>query len=186
MPVVLIAEDAAKPSKPAISAHEVQAGDIKVSIPNAWKQRPPSNKLRLAQFYISPVVGDTQPAEYYVAGPVGGSLKANIERWFEQFEKEGREVKMTKGTCDQGEYILVHLSGTYRMPVGPPIARKFDQAPGYRMHAMILTVTKEGQAAGNYFVRLTGPANTVNANDSAFRNSIGADASKEEKYELSE
>ena len=184
MTVGLFAEDAAKPSEPAAAAREVEAGEIKVSVPSAWKQRQPSNKLRLVQFSILPVPGETESSEYYVAGPIGGSIEANIARWLEMFQKEGREVVMTKGTCPQGEYVMVQLTGTYRLPIGPPILRKTEPAPGYRMQGVVLTVAKDGQAAGNYFVRLTGPKNTVIANEAAFRTSIGADASKEEKYEL--
>jgi gluconolactonase len=182
--VTVSAEDAAKPDAPVAGVREVEAGDLKLSVPGIWKQQQPSNNLRLAQFAISPVEGDTEPSELVVSPPIGGTREANIARWIDQFEREGRELVMSQGKCPQGEYVLVQLSGTYRRPNGPPILRKTVPTPGYRMHGVMLSVTKDGKSGGNYFLKLTGPAKTVIANDDALRASFGADKSKEEKYEL--
>lgn len=187
LPLLLVtayAEDAAKPSAPAAEVREMEVGDLKLTVPTAWKQQQPSNNLRLAQFAIAPAEGDTESTEMVVSPPIGGSIEANIARWIDQFDKAEREVVMTKGTCSQGEYVMVQLKGTYKLPIGPPFQRKTKAAPGYRMHGVILTVTKNGDAAGNYFLKLTGPEKTVLANDAAYYTAIGADKSKEEKYEL--
>ena len=176
------AEDT-KPETPA-APKEVEAGDLKLSVPATWKQQQPSNNLRLAQFSIPPVEDDKDAAELVISPPIGGTREANITRWVDQFEAAGRELVMTKGKCPQGEYVLVQLSGTYKRSIGPPIRGKTEPAPGYKMHGVILTVTKDGKNVGNYFLKLTGPAKTVAANDEALRASIAADKSKEEKYEL--
>ncbi len=176
------AEDT-KPETPA-APKEVEAGDLKLSIPATWKQQQPSNNLRLAQFSIPPVEDDKDAAELVISPPIGGTREANITRWVDQFEAAGRELVMTKGKCPQGEYVLVQLSGTYKRSIGPPIRGKTEPAPGYKMHGVMLTVTKDGKNVGNYFLKLTGPAKTVAANDEALRASIAADKSKEEKYEL--
>ncbi len=176
------AEDA-KPVTPA-APKEVEAGDLKLSVPATWKQQQPSNNLRLAQFSIPPVEDDKDAAELVISPPIGGTREANITRWVDQFEAAGRELVMTKGQCPQGEYVLVQLSGTYKRSIGPPIRGKTEPAPGYKMHGVMLTVTKDGKNVGNYFLKLTGPAKTVAANDEALRAAIAADKAKEEKYEL--
>ncbi len=183
--VTVSAEDAPKSDAPAASGKEVKAGDLNLTVPPSWKQQQPSNSLRLAQFAITPAEGDADPTELVISPPIGGTREANIARWIDQFEKEGRELVMSQGKCPQGEYVLVQLSGTYRRPVGPPIMRKTVPTPGYRMHGVILSATsKDGAPAGNYFLKLTGPAKTVAANEEALRAAFGADKSKEEKYEL--
>ncbi len=177
------AEDAVKTEVPA-AAKEVEAGDMKLLVPPTWKQQQPSNNLRLAQFAIPAAEGDTAAAELVVSPPIGGTREANITRWVDQFESEGRELVMSQGKSPQGDYVLVQLSGTFKRPLGPPILRKTEAAPGYKMHGVMLSVMKDGKVVGNYFLKLTGPAKTVAANEEALRAAIGADKSKEEKYEL--
>lgn len=168
----------------AAAAKEVEAGELKVLVPPTWKQQQPSNNLRLAQFGIPAVEGDAAPAELVISPPIGGTREANITRWVDQFESDGRELVMSQGKCPQGDYVLVQLSGTYKRSIGPPILRKTEAAPGYKMHGVMLSVMKDGKNVGNYFLKLTGPAKTVAANEEALRAAIGADKSKEMKYEL--
>lgn len=175
------AEDA-KPE--AATTREVEAGDLKLTVPTTWKQQQPSNNLRLAQFQLPAVEGDKDPAELVISPPIGGTREANITRWVDQFEADGRELVMSQGKCAQGEYVLVKLTGTYKKPIGPPILRKSEAAPGYAMYGVMLSVTKDGKAAGNYFLKLTGPAKTVAASEDALRASIAADKAAETEYKL--
>lgn len=183
----LLAEDAPKTDAPKVEAAAetkvIDAGALKLAVPTTWKQQPASNNLRLAQFAISAAEGDSEGGELVVFPPFGGSREANISRWIEQFEGEGRQVAMTQGTCPQGEYVLVDITGTYKKPIGPPIARKSTAAPGYRMLAVMLTV-KDEKEGGNYFLKLTAPEKTTAANEAAVRTAIAADKSKETKYEF--
>lgn len=182
--VTVTAEDAAKPAAPVQEVVEVEVDALKLSVPKAWRQEQPSNKLRLAQFSIRGVEGDQESSEYVLSPPIGGTREANVARWIDQFEKDGREVVMSTGKCAQGEYLYVELSGTYKRPIGPPFARKVEPVKGYRMHGMILSVTKDGQPAGNFYLKLVGPLNTINAYGDSVRVSVGADKATEEKYEL--
>lgn len=175
-----LAEDA----KPEAATREVEAGDLKLTVPTAWKQQQPSNNLRLAQFQIAAAEGDKDPAELVISPPIGGSREQNITRWIGQFEAEGRELVMSEGKCPQGDYVLVKLSGTYKKPIGPPVLGKSSPAPGYAMHGVMLTVLKDGKASGNYFLKLTGPAKTVQGSESALRATIGADKATEKEFKL--
>jgi hypothetical protein len=164
----------------AAETKEVTIEKLKFNVPTSWKQEEPSNALRLGQFKIPAVEGDTDQAELYVTPPIGGTAKANIQRWVNQFQASGRQVKMTKGTCPQGEYVFVELSGTYNKPDGPPVLQKTKPVEGYRMMGVMLTV----QGGGNYFFRMTGPDKTVAAQAEAFRASFGAKATGETEYTL--
>lgn len=159
---------------------EVTIDKLKFSLPKSWTQEQPSNSLRLAQFSIPAVKGDAEPTELVISPPIGGSAKANIERWIGQFESTGRSMKMTKGSSPQGDYVFVELSGTYKKSDGPPILGKTKAVPGYRMQAVMLTV----KGGGNYFLKLTGPDKTVAAQSDAFRAAFGAKAADETEYKL--
>ncbi len=175
---VACAED--KPAeKPA--PKEVKIEDITLKIPADWKQEEPSNNLRNAQYEIAAVKGDGR-CEMYVSffKGTGGGVEANIERWLQQFEADGRDAKVVQGTCAQGPYVYVEITGTYNMPVGPPIRRQTQKVEGARMLGVILGI--EGK--GNYFLRLTGGVNTVEGQTEAFRASFGADAKTEKELEL--
>lgn len=87
---------------------------------------------------------------------------------------------MTKGTTEQGDYVLVDLQGTYRKPDGPPFLRRTKPAPNYRMMAVIFSA----KAGGNYFLKVTGPKATVESITDAFRATFGGKAADESEYEL--
>jgi len=159
---------------------EYKAQELTLQVPKAWKEKPTANKLRLAQFEIPAMEGDSEPAELAVFPPFGGSVAENIKRWVGQFESEGMKATFTQGKVAQGAYVLADISGTYQKPDGPPIARKTKPAPNYRMIAVILSTEKEG----NYFLKLTGPEKTVAAAADALRKSFGANAAQEEKFEF--
>jgi gluconolactonase len=174
---VIAQDDAAKKQ-----TREVKIEDITLAVPADWKQQPPANRLRLAQFVIPPAGSDEKPTEMVVSffGGGGGGVDANIERWVGQFEGEGRTAKISKGTSKQGPYYLVDVSGTYKMPIGPPIQGKFESVPDARMLGVILEV--EGK--GNYFLKMAGPAKTVTAQGEALRASIGGDKKSEKPHEV--
>ena len=161
-------------SAAASETKTVKAGDLRLQIPGNWKQGEPSNNLRLAQFEIPAAKGDAEAAELVVSGPFGGSDEANISRWIGQFAAEERKSTVSKGKCDQGDYVVMELSGTYNKPDGPPFLRKTKPAPGSRMLGAILKLK-----GGNYFLKLTGPDKTVAAAADAFRASFGGDKTKE-------
>lgn len=160
---------------------EVKIKAIKLTVPKGWKQKPPSNRLRLAQFDVPQAEGDKEPAEIvvYSFGGGGGGNDANIARWIGQFAADGRKAAVTKGKASQGEYIFVDVSGTYNKPIGPPIRRQTQPSPGYRMLAVILTIPGEG----NYFLKMTGQKKTVDAAENTLRNAFGGKKDGESKYE---
>jgi gluconolactonase len=161
------------------TTRKVEALDVALQIPTNWEEEAPSSNLRLLQFKVPAVESGADPTEYVVFPPFGGSREENINRWVQQFDPEGRELAMVLGTCAQGEYVQVDLTGTYNKPDGPPVRMQTVDAPGYRMLAVILTT-----ANGNYFIKMVGPSSTMDANVEAFRESFGADATSESEFVL--
>ena len=171
------AEDDAK-TNAKTNAEMIDAGPLKLAVPDGWKAVPPANRLRLAQFAVPADGGGT--VEAVVSGPFGGSDEQNIARWIGQFAADGREVTTTKGTGRTGEYTLVDITGTYNRSVGPPIMRRTESVPSARMLAVILP-NPDGQ--GNYFLKLADTAASVDAQAEAFRKVFGGDKSTEKAVE---
>jgi gluconolactonase len=157
----------------------VEAKDIKLTVPKAWKSEKPSNNFRVAQFKIDPAEGDKEAAELAVTqfGGGGGSVDDNIKRWINQFDPKDRKVKITKGKCEYGEYIVVDLAGTYLKPDGPPFAQKTKPTPNSRVINVMLTVEDKG----SYFFKLAGPDKTVAGAATDLRTAFGAKISDEKE-----
>jgi gluconolactonase len=170
-------------TKAADEVKEVKIEGITLKAPASWKQEPPANRLRLAQFRLDPVEGEKEPAELVISffRGDGGGIDPNLKRWTDQFAPEGRKEKVTQGTSPQGGYYFSDITGTFLKTEGGPFAGgKKTPMPGYRSLSVILTVPDEG----NYFLRMTGPEKTVTAAAEAFRKSFDADAAKEKAYEV--
>ncbi|RMG38860.1 MAG: hypothetical protein D6725_06500 [Planctomycetota bacterium] len=166
----------------APKTRKVKVKDIELVIPQSWKQRPPSNRLRLAQFDIPPAEGDKGKVELVVSsfGGSGGGVDPNIRRWIAQFQAPGRKVKLATGESPQGKYVIADITGTYNQPVGPPILRQTRPLPNARMIAVILMPPNKPY----YFLKMAGPARTVGAAVDDLRRAFGGDAAKEKPYEL--
>ena len=174
------ADDADAPAKETEETVKVDLQGVNLQVPKSWEKQQPTSRLRLGQFAIPAVEGDEEPGELAIFPPFGGSIQANVSRWIGQFEGQGRQMKTTQGECEQGKYVLVELTGTYKKPFGPPFLQQTKPAENYKMLAVILS-SKDG---GNYFLKLTGPKATVAGSADSFRKSFGGDASKETDYEL--
>lgn len=159
---------------------EVVLRDLKLTIPGDWTDTPSASRMRLGTFRVPAADGDDLPVDYVVFPPMGGSVQQNVERWVGQFAPGGRAAKITKGMSDSGEYVLADVTGTFNMPVGPPIMRKTQQVDDARMLAAIVTVP----GGGSYYLKMAGPKATVDAAADAFRSTFGADKDKEEELEF--
>ena len=160
-----------------VEAREVKVNTLVLSIPVNWKQEQPANRMRLAQFKIPAIAGDTEAAELVVShfGPARGLARANVSRWIGQFEEAGRRVKVVQGRRTGGKYILVDVIGTYNKSVGPFVRGQKKRVPGSRMLAAIVDAS-----IGPYFLKLTGPEKTVSAALDGFRASFSGKAESEE------
>jgi hypothetical protein len=144
--------------------------------PAAWKPVATTSSMRVAQFALPRVAGDTQDAElvvYYFGGS-GGTVDANIDRWVGQMQQpDGRPssavMKRQSRTVNGMKVTLVDVPGTYIAEVTPGSAQRHN-SQNFQLRAAVIETTN-----GPYFIKLTGPAKTVAASKKqfeAFLNSV--------------
>jgi hypothetical protein len=120
--------------------------------------------MRAATYTVPAASGDHDPAEcaVYFFGPgQGGSVEANIERWKGQFA-QGASAQPRKRTIHGLAVTTIDISGDYS-GMGGPMNTQPTVKPGYRLLGAIV----EGPQ-GNLFVKFSGPAKTVAANQQKF------------------
>jgi hypothetical protein len=130
--------------------------------PADWVSEEPANRMRFAQFKLPKAKGDKQDAELIIFRGLGGSAKANIDRWKAQFippkgKKMDEVAKTSKVKIGGHEATLLDVSGTYKFNPAPFNPRsKTVERPDYRM----LAIHFEGPD-NVYHIKLTGPAKTI-------------------------
>lgn len=140
-----------------------QTGTLTFTKPATWTDRPAASAMRVAEFVVPKAAGDSEDAEvivYYFAGG-GGSVEANLQRWTAQFQSTKDPVRTTT-TVNGLKLTSLDVSGTYVAEMRPGSAEHFNK-PGYRMRATVVETPK-----GPYFIKLTGPAKTVDSAGTAF------------------
>ena len=165
--------------------HTVTVRGIELRVPKNWKQKKTTSRMRLAQFEIPGKESEQEPAElviFYFGGATGG-IKANIQRWIGLFQEAGRTVELRRGNSEQGEYVLADIAGTWKKPVGPPIAQRTVEKPGSRVIGVILIAQAESDK-DYYFLKLSGPDTLVKSQTKSLRVALAARADSEKPFEL--
>jgi hypothetical protein len=150
----------------SLSAH---AAGLTFTAPAAWKSVATASSMRVAQYTLSRVAGDTADAElvvYYFGGS-GGTVEANIERWVAQMQQpDGRPssavAKRQSRTINGLKVTLVDVPGTYVAEMTPGAAERHN-SPNFHLRAAVIET-----ANGPYFIKLTGPAKTIAASEKQF------------------
>ena len=172
---------AASEAHAADKTKEIKAGDLALKVPESWTAKPQVREPRVAELEIPAAEEGQEKGEYVVFyfGPQGaGGVAANITRWVNQFEAEGRKVRTVTGEATTGKYTLVDLTGTYKKPIGPPIRQQSKTLPGWRV-MNVFVETKSGP----YFLKVDGPEKLIDAIEADFRASFGGkkESEKEQK-----
>ena len=140
----------------------VSRGEMSYAVPEGWVRQKPSSPMRHDQFLL-PGAGDKPSAELAVFAGIGGSVEANLDRWYKQFKQpDGQEtkdlIKRKKIQVADLTVTVVSLTGTFMksrapMMMGAPV----DELGGYALLAAIAE-TKQGL----WFFKATGPKDTIN------------------------
>jgi len=164
-------------AQPAVAdnalAFTIADAAISLEAPTGWKRVQPKSNMIETEFSIPAAEGDAAPGRMTVMG-AGGSVQANIDRWYGQFtQPDGSATKdkaSTKKLNVSGSAVtLVDVSGTYKdMPGGPFAGGQAVDRPNYRMLAAIVEVPNRG----SYFLKFYGPSATVSANADGFRKMV--------------
>jgi len=145
---------------------ELADGKLALKAPESWVRKAPQTRIVEHEFAIPAAAGDEADGRFTIMA-AGGSVDANIDRWYAQFSQPDggstkAKAKVKKTTAGGLDVHVVDMAGTYkdqRGPVAPAVER-----PNYRMLAAII----ETGGAGNYFLKFYGPEKTVAANEKAF------------------
>lgn len=136
-------------------------GPLSVIIPKSWKESPPSSGMRLAQWSI----GDKDPAElvaYHFPG--GGSIDANLDRWYGQFKQPDGSNSKDKAVrkdevIDGFKVTTANVKGHYVAAMRPGQPGAHDKKE-HQMLAAIISTDK-----GPIFLKMIGPESTVTATE---------------------
>ncbi|MEE8256697.1 MAG: hypothetical protein V3R60_02305 [Acidobacteriota bacterium] len=139
-----------------------QAGGISWAAPDGWTQGP-ERPMRAATYRISAAAGDSEDAEcavFYFGVGQGGTVQANIDRWFSQFEQpdgqpSSKVAKVAEQIINGLKVTTVSLAGSYLASRGP-MAHRATAKPGFHMRSAIVDAPQ-----GPVFFKLTGPSETV-------------------------
>lgn len=135
-------------------------GGLSVVMPAGWKATAPTSSMRTAEYLLpGEGGGDASLVVFYFGPDQGGSVEANIDRWYGQFtQPDGKSTKERSRRWGKPvggvEATLVDITGTYTgggMGGGSPAAQS-----GYRMLGAIVVAPR-----GPFFFKLVGPAATV-------------------------
>lgn len=149
-------------------------GALKYTTPQGWQTRTASSSMRVAEFALpgrDAAAGSAELVIYYFGG-TGGSVDANIQRWLGQMQQpDGRatsEVAARDARTINGLKVsLLDVSGTYVAEVRPGAAEKHN-SPGFRMRTAVVETPR-----GPYYLKLVGPAATVEAWNAGFNDFLG-------------
>ncbi len=128
--------------------------------PAEWKSEG-ARPMRAATY----MVDGAECVVYFFGAGQGGSIEANVERWKGQFRRsDGKpvDVKAGKRTIHGMAVTTLDISGDYSGMGGPMAASKSVQS-GYRLLGAIVK-----GPGGNIFLKFTGPAKTIAANQKKF------------------
>jgi len=149
--------------------HQMKLGPVTLRAPQTWKHKEPTVRI-IAFEFLAPAAKDDKQDGRFTVMEAGGTIEANLERWYAQFTQEDggdtkKLAKVEKKTIADQTVHLVDVTGTYkdqRGPFAPAELRK-----NYRMLGAIIQ-TKEG----NLFLKFYGPKQTIAEHEKAFRQMV--------------
>ena len=131
-----------------------------------WVESPPP--MRKAQLKVNSddKKSSAEVVFFHFGQGQGGDTKANIDRWFGQFEgpREKLNPKTEEKTVSGRKVMYVQAEGTYLE--GPPLGAKTPR-PGYTLLGAILESDQ-----GNVFVKFTGPSALTKSSQAAFQKMV--------------
>jgi len=139
---------------------KVSFGGLSYQAPAAWVSEQPSSNMRLAQYKVpGPDGAEAGECALFHFPGTGGSVQANLDRWYGQFQQPDGGSSAQKATVQKFQVgtlpvTLVEVSGTYVASMGSmdPGGPK----PGYRLVAGVVETVQ-----GPWFLKCTGPEATM-------------------------
>ena len=145
-----------------------QLGPFTAEVPAEWTIKMVTSNMRVADYIIG--ADEAELVIYYFGQTGAGSLEANLDRWFGQFQQaDGKPTKdvakIEKAKFGGQEATVVSVGGHYHadaipgMGTGQPVDKQ-DQA---------LLAAIVASPSGPYYFKLVGNKKTIDANAAKFR-----------------
>ena len=136
-------------------------GGMKFEIPAGWEEKTLSSTMILGEFSLPGEAGSGR----LTMSTAGGGTAANMDRWRGQFHPSPSdpEPKESQIAASGKDVTLLELHGTFSDTFG---------GGGPKPNWQLLGVAIPIDADHNYFVKLTGPKETVSAHREEFVNLI--------------
>jgi hypothetical protein len=149
------------------------SGVVHYTAPEVWIAEHPSSSMRRGQYRL-PGKSDSDDgilAIYNFPG-TGGSVEANLERWYKQMvQPDGSE---TKNKIERRDFLvngmpvtLVYVTGTYLESATGMMMSDVTERPNYAMLAAIVET-----ANSPWFFKATGPKVTIDTHRQAFEDFV--------------
>lgn len=143
---------------------------LTLTLPEGWEESPARSRIIEHEFSVPAAEeeSDVAPARVTMMA-AGGDVEANIERWKGQFTGDA-SAKVEEIDVAGQKVHLVHLEGSFKetMGGGPFAGGKTVVRDDYGMLGAII-VTDNGR---KYFIKMTGPKQSIEANKKAFHTMI--------------
>src|SRR5262245_27205731 len=150
----------------------VEIDGLKSTAPANWKYAKPATNMQVASFTIPKAEGDMYDATltvYFFGAGAGGGTKANLHRWKtlnkpDNGTKDEDAYKTTETKAGNVKITVFEGNGTYKhknRPFDPN--EEGELRPNYRLVGVIFESPN-----GPYFMRMVGPAKTMDASKKAF------------------
>ena len=168
--LLAVAACLAQAEQPAAS---FKAGDFSFAVPTGWRSAEPSSPMRKAEIYVPGPEGTGTAGEAVITvfhfGPgQGGTVQQNIDRWFGQFDgdNDAKGAASAKETIGTVPVTFARARGTFQSGIpGQPTT----PLEGQSLLGAILESPN-----GDVYVKMTGPAPTVEKAEPAFVQMIRA------------
>ncbi len=151
-------------------ASSTAAGELKFTEPAGWIKEQPGSSMRVAQFKLPRVEGDSEDASlviYFFGAGQGGAVADNVDRWVNQMQQPdgspSKDKAKTETLTSNGlKVTTVDVSGTYTAQMSPGSDSRHNDS-NQRLRAAVVETPR-----GNYFAKLIGPEKTVSHWDQSF------------------
>ena len=145
---------------------ELSNGKLILAAPADWVQVKPKSNIVQYEFSapkLDEKEKDTAARITFTAS--GGSIEDNLVRWYGQFEQADKSSTKDKSKVEKFEVAgqtihFVDIPGNFKDTMGAgPFAP--SKAPTLRENYRMLGAIIETKDLGNHYVKITGPADTV-------------------------
>ncbi len=151
---------------------ELADGKIAMTAPEDWtKVQPRFPNITPYEFSAPKGVEDKEKIARITVTPAQGSIEQNLDRWYGQFEQPDGSSSKEKAKVEKmevgGQTVhMVELAGTFKDSMGGPFQ---NRPPVLKKDYRLLGAIIETKSMGTYFIKMTGPTESVEKVSDGFK-----------------